>query len=181
MSEETQAKIEAALFISSRPLSLQKLKGVSEVDKEEIKNSLEDIRKRFSDDSHGVELFQSTEGYELRVKPEHLDEVSHLTPYSDLSRGQLKVLALVAFKGPIKQSNIAKIIGNRAYSYIKDLESKQLIRTEKHKRTKKLEITDEFKNYFGIEERAELEEKLEDALGGDVEKYKAEEESEENT
>ncbi len=170
MSEETEAIIEAAMFISSEPLSVGKLRKVSGKDKEEVNSSLENIRKKFSDEGHGIELFQSAEGYELRVKPEYLDEVSHLTPYSDLSRGQLKVLALVAFKGPIKQSNIAKIIGNRAYSYIKDLERKQLIRTEKHKRTKTLEITDEFKNYFGIEERKELEEKLEETLGEDSEK-----------
>lgn len=167
MSEETEAIVEAALFISSGPLSLEKLKRVSGDGKKEVRDSLENIRKKLSDESHGMELFESAEGYELRVKPEHLEDVSHLTPYSDLSRGQLKVLALVAFKGPIKQSNIAKIIGNRSYSYIKDLEIKELIRTEKHKRTKKLEITDEFKNYFGIEERKELEEKLEETLGGE--------------
>ncbi len=167
MSDETEAIIEAALFISSGPLSIRELKKISGSDESDIKDSLEGIRKKLSDESHGIELFKSVEGYELRVKPGHLDEVSHLTPYSDLSRGQLKVLALVAFKGPIKQSNIAKIIGNRAYSYIKDLENKKLIRTEKHKRTKKLEITDEFKNYFGIEERKELEEKLEETLGGE--------------
>lgn len=175
MSDEIEAIVEAALFISSGPLSLQKLKGVSGAGKSEVRESLDNIRKKFSDESHGMELFESAEGYELRVKPEHLENVSHLTPYSDLSRGQLKVLALVAFKGPIKQSNIAKIIGNRAYSYIKDLENKELIRTDKHKRTKKLEITDEFKNYFGIEERKELEEKLEETLGSEeIEKIEEE-------
>jgi len=166
VNENTEAVVEAALFISSGPLSVRKLKRISGSEKKDVKESLESIRKRFSEDGHGVELFETNEGYELRVKPEYLEDVSHLTPYSDLSRGQLKVLALVAFKGPIKQSNIAKIIGNRAYSYIHDLERKRLIKTEKHKRTKKLEITDEFKNYFGIEERKELEQKLEETLGG---------------
>ncbi|MFB6215557.1 MAG: SMC-Scp complex subunit ScpB, partial [Candidatus Aenigmatarchaeota archaeon] len=117
------------------------------------------------DGEHGIELFKSPQGYELRVKPDYIDHVSHLTPYSDLSRGPLKVLALVAFRGPIKQSTIVKIIGNRAYSYIKELEDRELIRSEKHKRTKKLEITKEFKDYFGIEGREELRENLEDALG----------------
>lgn len=172
MTEQTEALIEAALFISSEPVTLRKLKKVSDVGKKEVEESLDEIGERFSQDFHGVELFESTEGYELRVKPEYLDDVSHLTPYSDLSRGQLKVLALVAFKGPIKQADIAKIIGNRAYSYIKDLEKKRLIRTEKHKRTKKLEITDEFKNYFGIEEREELESRLEEKLGEEIKKLR---------
>lgn len=172
MSEEVEALIEAALFISSDPLTLRKLGKVVDADKKEIKESLENVEDKFSGEDHGIELFKSTEGYELRVKPDYLDDVSHLTPYSDLTRGQLKVLALVAFKGPIKQSSIAKIIGNRSYSYIKQLEKKRLIRTEKHGRTKKLEITDEFKNYFGIEERKELEDKLEEKLGEEIKKLR---------
>ncbi len=168
MADKTEPLIESALFISSSPLSVRRLKGLTNAEREEVKKSLESIRKKFSDGSHGIELCETTEGYELRVKPEYLEEVSHLTPYSDLSRGQLKVLALVAFKGPIRQSDIAKIIGNRAYSYIKDLEKRELIRTEKHKRTKKLEITNNFKSYFGIEERQDLEEKLEETLGGNI-------------
>lgn len=162
---DSEPLVEAALFISSGPLDVKELEEITGSSKEEVRKALEGLRKEFNEESHGIELFKSPAGYELRVKPDYLDHVSHLTPYSDLSRGQLKVLALVAFKGPIKQSNIAKIIGNRAYSYIKDLEGKKLIHSEKHKRTKKLEITQEFKSYFGIEERKELEEKLEEALG----------------
>ncbi len=176
LDNDTRATVEAAMFISSRPLSVRKLGSITGKEGKEVRKILDEIRKDFSKKCHGVELFESTEGYEIRVKPKHLDKVSHLTPYSDLSRGQLKVLALVAFKGPIKQSGIAKIIGNRAYSYIKDLEKRRLIRTEKHGRTKKLEITDEFKNYFGIEERRELEEKLEERLGEEMEKLRHKEE-----
>lgn len=172
MSKEAEPLVEAALFISSNPLDVNSLKDISEIEKDDIKEALEDIREKFEDESHGIELFKSPRGYQFRVKPDYLEEVSHLTPYSDLTRGQLKVLALVAFKGPIKQSNIVKIIGNRAYSYIKDLEQQKLVRSEKHKRTKKLEITQEFKNYFGIEEKEELENKLEMTLGDDAEDYK---------
>ncbi|MFP4045994.1 MAG: SMC-Scp complex subunit ScpB [Candidatus Aenigmatarchaeota archaeon] len=163
---EIKELVEAALFMSSQPMEIEKLKKITDGKREEVKNSLEEIRKELGE-GHGVELFKSPEGYEFRVRPKYIDEVSHLTPHSDLSRGPLKVLALVAFRGPITQSNIAKIIGNRAYSYIKDLERRKLIRSEKHGRTKKLEITQEFKDYFGIEERKELEEKLENMLGGE--------------
>lgn len=161
---ETKELIEAALFMSSEPMKTEKIKRIVGSNEEEVKDSLEKIRKDLNE-GHGIKLFKSPEGYEFRVSPKYIDEVSHLTPHSDLSRGPLKVLALVAFRGPITQSSIAKIIGNRAYSYIKDLENRKLIRTEKKGRTKKLEITQEFKDYFGIEERKELEEKLEKMLG----------------
>lgn len=168
MTEETKPLVQAALFISSEPLELEKLEEITGSGRKEVRQSLEEIRNDFQRDDQGVELFKSPKGYEFRVKPKYLDEVSHLTPYSDLSRGPLKVLALVAFRGPIKQSTIVKIIGNRAYSYIKDLENRKLIKSEKHKRTKKLEITQEFRDYFGIEEKDELEGRLEKILEGET-------------
>lgn len=167
---KTKALVEAALFIASSPIEKDRLQNIAETDEDELDDIIEEINEQFDSEGHGFELFRSSHGFELRVKPELLEYVSHLTPHSDLSRGPLKVLALVAFKQPIKQSTIAKIIGNRAYSYIKDLENRDLIKTEKHGRTKKLMITKEFKKYFGIEEKEELVEKLKDKLGEDAEK-----------
>jgi segregation and condensation protein B len=66
------------------------------------------------------------------------------------------VLALVAYKQPITQSQIVKVIGNRAYDYVKILEQRGMIRTEKHSRTKALIATKEFANYFGLESTEDL-------------------------
>ncbi|MFB6089204.1 MAG: SMC-Scp complex subunit ScpB [Candidatus Aenigmatarchaeota archaeon] len=165
MTENKKSLIEAALFISHEPVKIEELRRISDMDKKEILEIVEEIEEIFSEGEFGFELFESPEGYELRVKPQYLERVSHLTPYSDLKRGQLKVLALVAFKQPIKQSDIVDIIGNRAYNYIKKLEGRDLIRSEKFKRTKVLKTTKSFMDYFGIEEREELVEKLEEAFG----------------
>ncbi|MFB6075786.1 MAG: SMC-Scp complex subunit ScpB [Candidatus Aenigmatarchaeota archaeon] len=165
MIEDKKPLIEAALFISHEPIRIEELQRISDMNKKEILDMIGEIKEEFSKKRFGFELFESPEGYELRVKPQYLEMVSHLTPYSDLKRGQLKVLALVAFKQPIKQSDIVDIIGNRAYNYIKQLERKDLIRSEKFKRTKVLKTTKSFMNYFGIEEREELVEKLEEAFG----------------
>lgn len=163
--EEKKALLEAALFISHKPLDLDDLKNISDLKESEILTLLKIIENQFNNENFGIELYESPEGYELRVKPEFLDKVSHLTPYSDLKRGQLKVLALVAFKQPIKQSDIVNIIGNRAYNYIKQLTSKNLIKTKKFKRTKVLETTESFMEYFGIKEEKELLEKFKEVFG----------------
>jgi segregation and condensation protein B len=49
-----------------------------------------------------------------------------------------------------------KTIGNRAYDYIKELELRGLIKTEKAGRTKILILTEEFMRYFGVSSRQEL-------------------------
>ena len=148
--KDKKALIEAALFISENPLSLHKLSKISGISStKEIKKILEDLRKEFGTSSRGIELAITPEGYQFQVKDQFLEAVAGLTTYADISKGALRTLSIVAIRQPILQSEIIKIQGNKAYNYIKSLEKKKLIKTEKASRTKKISITKEFERYFG--------------------------------
>jgi segregation and condensation protein B len=108
----------------------------------------------------GIELVETQLGYELRIKPEYRDKIAPLAPLSDLSEGMLRTLAIVAAKQPIKQSTIVHYQGNKAYGYVKSLEEKGLIKTEKYGRTKLITTTPEFERYFG-KSSEEIKSKLE--------------------
>lgn len=158
--QEKKALVEAALFISDRPLSIKELKKITGLRKDKIENLVGAIDEETRKSHRGVKLFSVGNNYHLKVKDKYVSEVSHLTPYADLSRAMLKVLSLAVYKKGITQSEVVKTIGNRAYDYIKELESRGLIKTEKFKRTKKLHLTPEFMRYFGISSRQELLDKF---------------------
>jgi len=61
----------------------------------------------------------------------------------------MRTLAIVAVKQPVKQSIIVRYQGNKSYGYIKDLENKGLVKTEKFSRTKLIYTTPDFEKYFG--------------------------------
>ncbi len=143
--------IEAALFMTNDIISAYRLSRMFKVSPNIIQNVIDKIKEEYDDPNHGIYVFGTSEGYQMKVKPDYVSKVRGLTPYKDLSRGLLKVLALVAYKQPITQSQIVKVIGNRAYDYVKKLESKGLIKTEKSGRSKALIATKEFANYFGLE------------------------------
>ena len=107
------------------------------------------FQRDFLDFDRGIELLQTPEGYELRVKPEYREKVSRLAPFADLSDGMMRTLAIIAAKQPVKQSLIVKYQGNKSYNYISQLEEKGLVRTEKYQRTKLVSTTPEFEKYFG--------------------------------
>ncbi|MDD5416679.1 MAG: SMC-Scp complex subunit ScpB [Candidatus Aenigmarchaeota archaeon] len=156
MKEETKIErlkpqVEAALFMTNDVITEQHLIKMFGADKEILQKVLQELKIEYNKPEHGVQVFETSTGYQMKIKPDYAQKVRTLTPYKDLSRGLLKVLALVAYKQPITQSNIVKIIGNRAYDYVKKLEQKGLIRTEKHGRSKALIATKEFANYFGLE------------------------------
>lgn len=146
---DKKAIVEAALFVSENPLTIDKISKISNIPAKELNEIVEEIRKELEVDSHGIQLVMTPEGYQFQVKDKFLEKVSTLTTYSDVSKGALRTLSIVALRQPVTQSEIIKIQGNKAYNYIKSLEKKGLIRTEKAGRTKLINTTKEFERYFG--------------------------------
>jgi len=150
MEKDKKALLEAALFMSSDPLTLDSLSKLSEISsKKDLKEILEEIKKDYDIDTKGIELAITQDGYQFKVKNHFINQVSSLTPHSDLTDGMLRTLGLVALRQPMSQSQIVKIQGNKSYGYIRKLEKKGLIKSEKDGKTKLLRTTNEFERYFG--------------------------------
>jgi segregation and condensation protein B len=159
-----RALVEAALFVSEKPLSLQKLAEVTGLPQSEVSRLLIELKEDLSKKERGIMLAETPEGYELRLKPEYRDKVVKLAPFSDISEGMLRSLAIIAAKQPVRQSVIVRYQGNKAYGYIVSLEQKGLIKTEKFGRTKIITTTPEFEKYFG-KSSAEIKSLLEEKKG----------------
>ncbi len=146
---DKKAKIEAALFVSNEPLDLDKLSKFVGGDVYEAERIVNELMDECNDSGSGIELVKTPKGYEYRVKQEYRDNVVDIAPLSDLTEGMLRTLAIITAKEPIKQSTIVKYQGNKVYNYIKKLEEKGLIKTEKYKRTKLVRTSSGFERYFG--------------------------------
>lgn len=145
------AAIEAILLSSSEPVSLISLRRILNARESEILDAIEKLKEKYNErEDSGIEIVETPSGYEIRVKPTYRKFASKFAPFSDLSEGMLRTLALIILKNPILQSEIVKIQGNKAYDYIKALESKGLIKTEKVKKTKLVSLSSGFERYFGM-------------------------------
>lgn len=158
-----KAQIEAALFISDGPLTLEKLSKIAGVGLEEIKQIISQMQVEMAKEDRGIDLVETPEGCEFRIKEPYRTKVVRLAPYADMSDGMKRTLGIIVFKQPVKQSLIVKYQGNKAYGYIDGLEKKGLISTEKYGRTKLCKTTLDFEKYFGKtpeEVRANLRTKM---------------------
>ena len=168
MTEDKKGILEAALFMAKDPIMLNDLGKIANIGSAGyVKKLLEELRNDYS--KKGIEISQLPGGWQMQVKTEHLPKVAHLTPYSDIKEGCKRTLALVVYKEPIKQSDIIKIQGNKAYLYIKILHKKGLVNSEKSGRTKILKGTKELENYFGMSKK-EIRERIDAGLKGYEEK-----------
>ncbi len=151
MNESSTAKLallEAILFTTNEPLTLDELQNILKLRKDMIEKMLVKLREKYTSPEHGFRLSDSG-GFKLVVKEDFVSKVSHLTPHADLSRGLLRVLSIIAYHEPVKQADIVKVVGNRTYEYVKELEERGLVRSERKSRTKMLVTTQHFEEYFG--------------------------------
>jgi segregation and condensation protein B len=159
--EENELKrlAEAALFMSPDTIEITDLmKVMGTEDKELAKRLLDELALEFSTRNSGVEIIKSENRYRMKVKDVYSGQVSHLAVDTEFSKATLRTLGLIAVKQPVRQSIVVRIIGNKAYDYVKLLSEKGFIRAKKAGNTKMLEITPKFESYFGknIEEIKKL-------------------------
>ncbi len=154
------ALIEAILFTTTEPLTIEELQKLTKSRKDELDRLLAELNRQYGEESHGIKL-SDIGGYKLIVKSEFMQSVANLTPHADMSRGLLRVLSIIAYHEPIKQSDIVKVIGNRTYDYVHELKERGLIKVEKKSRTRLLSTTPRFEEYFETK-REELKKNIEE-------------------
>lgn len=148
--------IEAALFVSSRPLSVGEISDVVHIPRKEVCKVLDSMAEGYG--NHGIRLYHNVvrQTYELKVKEKYRASVSKLAPNQDLSRGVLQTLSIIAYKNPIRQSKIVAIRGNRAYEHLSELEERGFVWRESRGHTKMVHVTRKFMDYFGLDTVEEL-------------------------
>ena len=163
--EDKKARLEAALYLAENPLERKEIADALNLGSIGYVDMLiQEFEEDLEEEHRGLELIHTEQGYELKVKKSHLDDVSHLAPHQDLNEGELRTLSLIAYNAPVEQTNIIEIRGNRAYQHVKELVSRGFIDKEKDGRTAILDVTDFFLDYFDIDSVDEFKEDFEDEI-----------------
>lgn len=149
--EKKRRIIEAALFMSPKPLTFVELARLAKCDKTVLDKILEEILFLYSSIDSAIELYASKEfdEYHLRVNKKYLDKVKYLATSSEFGEGVKRTLALIAVKQPIEQSTVIKYRNNKAYEHIKQLTDKGFIEKQPKGKTFVLKTTKKFLTYFG--------------------------------
>lgn len=150
--EEKKARLEAALFLSDEPLDSDEISEVLDLgSKGFVSTLIDEFKEDLEQEQRGMELIETPQGYEMKVKKNHLDHVSHLAPHQDLGEGVLRTLSLIAYNAPVEQAEIVEVRGNRTYNHVKDLVERGFVSKEKDGRSAQLEVTDRFLDYFDFD------------------------------
>ena len=150
LETESTRKVEAALFISGRYLSVQELVTLTDVNPILLKKILDDLTDKYK--NSGIEVMSNNNLWKMDVAQEYVNMVNRLaTGSSEFTRAEQETLAIIAYKQPIKQSVIIKIRGNKAYDHIKRFVEMGLLNKKRAGHTSELSLTDNFHDYFSVQ------------------------------
>ena len=159
---EILAILEAVLFASGDPLSLEEIANILEKTEGETLVLLNDLEEKLVEVNSGLTLQTVAGGYQLLTRPEFFFAVKKLAQVKEqkISMPAMETLAIIAFKQPITKQEIEDIRRCRIERSITRLVELNLIEEKGRKEVLGHPIlygtTDTFLRTFGLNSLEEL-------------------------
>lgn len=158
--QENQEKIEAALFISGRFLSLQDLIMLTDINPIMLKEILGRLEKKYL--FGAIRIVNRGQSWKMDVSEKYYYLINRLATGSvEFTKAEQETLAIIAYKQPIKQSVIIRIRGNKAYDHINKFKEIGLLFSKPEGHTKILTLSENFYEYFNVQKKDFAEESVE--------------------
>lgn len=153
-----KAVLEGLLFVVGEDgLTLGQIEDVLEINEEESKTLLMELKKDYEDDSRGLRIDFLGNRFKITTKFEHRSYYQKLIENPEtnvLSQSALETLAIIAYNEPITRVEIDKLRGVGSVQMIRKLVAKGFIkevgRSDLPGRPILYETTSEFLDYFGL-------------------------------
>lgn len=173
--KEIKKIVEAIIFASDNPVTETRIKNIIlELDADQIVEIVNELNVEYDKHEHAFKIVRIAGGFQFVTRAEYANYIKQYykgRTRSRLSRAALETLAIIAFKQPISRPEIDAIRGVNSDGVVKNLLERNLIyisgRSEHIGRALLYNTTQEFLQYFGINDIADLPKpkEIEELLG----------------
>ena len=163
--QEKQAIIEAILFAAGRQVEIKELMAVLEINEDETREILEDLKTKLNKEDSGIELIRIENSYQLSTKTkfyEYIYPIFDKRSKPNLSAAALETISIIAYNPNVTRAEIEAIRGVGSDGSIYKLLEYELIeeagRMDAPGRPTMYKVSPKFFKMFGIESLDELPE-----------------------
>jgi len=153
--------IEALLFATNTPLTLKKIRKVTDeiapFQTQDLIEMLSELKESYDEENRAFSLEEIGNGFLLKTKEEYQEHVSRLfqtKKVEGLSQAALEVLSIIAYKQPITKPEIEAIRGVDCSGILQSLIDRLFVEAAGQKevpgRPNLYGVTKEFLYHFGI-------------------------------
>ena len=128
--QELVSALEAVLFSSGDPISIERLSQIFEIKPEAVEKAAEDLARKLDEQKSGVALLRLENTYQLASREKYAEYIKRafdIRRRTPLSQAALEVLAVIAYNQPITRAFIEQVRGVDCSGVISSLLEKDLI------------------------------------------------------
>ena len=128
--QQTIAALEAVLFASGDPISIDRLSQTFEIKPEEVENYINELEKRYTESNSGIYVVRLENTYQLVSREEfapYIKKAFDIKRRTPLSPAALEVLAVIAYNQPVTRAFIEQVRGVDCSGVVTTLVEKGLI------------------------------------------------------
>lgn len=155
--------IEALLFASGEPISLDRLSEASSIEPETVVKLIDRLERKYNVSDSAIRVLRLENSYQLSTREEYAPYIKRAMEnkrQARLSPAALEVLAVVAYNQPVTKAFVEQVRGTDSSGVINTLVERELLyeagRLELPGRPITYKTTDNFLRCFKLESLAQL-------------------------
>ena len=155
--------IEALLFASGEPISLDRLSEASGIEPETVVKLIDRLERKYNVSDSAIRVLRLENSYQLSTREEYAPYIKRAMEnkrHARLSPASLEVLAVVAYNQPVTKALVEQVRGTDSSGVINTLVERELLyeagRLELPGRPITYKTTDNFLRCFKLESLAQL-------------------------
>jgi len=150
--KESLAKVEAALYASGRPLSVEEIAHVAGTASErKAVAAVREVARSVNGAMQAVEVVEyAGPKFAMQLKAQYTQTARKFATRPLLSRAALRTLSFIAFFQPISAAELVVRRSSTVYQHLKELEEVGFIVGERQGRSRAYKTTPRFADYFGL-------------------------------
>lgn len=160
---EIECIVEAVLFTSGDPVSLDKLVEICALDRKTMRGILQGLATHMENTPRGIMLREMDDAWQLCTKPAYVEYIAQLGSVRrapGLTQAAYEVLSIVAYRQPVTRAVIEQIRGVSSDSVLLKLQEKNLVkeagRDDTPGKPYLYATTEEFMRAFGFRSMKDL-------------------------
>ena len=130
--DNTKSVIEALLFSSDRPLSIEKMRdALGNLDTLQVQSSIQELMAEYEQSNRGLRIIEIAGGFQMitaAVAAPFIRKLYKVRRVERLSKPALETLAIIAYKQPLTRHEIELLRNVNVDGVMKSLLDKDLIR-----------------------------------------------------
>lgn len=162
MKNNLKLQIESLLFVSTKPLKINKLKDLIKGAKlEDIKQAVIELKGKFNQEDSGLRIIENNGVIQFTTAPESNELVKSFIKdetSGELTRPSLETLTIIAYRQPVTKAELEQIRGVNCSMILRNLMIRGLIMKKDDKKmlASYYFVTVDFLKFLGITDISEL-------------------------